>query len=191
MKLWMDHVELEPRQLLWDCGYDRSISLNIVIQFKQWHSKKFQVFGDSKVLSFRQMNQEELFALLQFCYVWGAIWIHDSFKIWPPPDSHTFSNLPIWLNSRRISCKFAGEFPLQPLNFCRRLLQAPTRKLAKRVPNLKKKNMRMIMLLYQQNSFNTSPHSLLHVTADHNHKAIGDGGVLFHLRLFGAEAVAG
>ena len=42
--------------------------LNVVIEFKQWNGKKFQIFGDCKVLPLRQVDNEKLLTLLHNPY---------------------------------------------------------------------------------------------------------------------------
>jgi hypothetical protein len=38
--------------------------LNIVVEFKQWDSKQFQIPWNSKILSFGQVNNEKFLAFL-------------------------------------------------------------------------------------------------------------------------------
>lgn len=40
--------------------------LNIIIEFKQWNSKKFQIFWHGKVLSFRKVNKVKLLTFLHY-----------------------------------------------------------------------------------------------------------------------------
>lgn len=143
------HVEVKSGKLLRDCGNNWTISLNIIIKLKQGNSKQLQVSWYSKVLLFRQMNNEKLLALLGFCDVRRAVWVHNSLKVWPPPDCHTFADLPIRLKCRRIRPQFARQFPFQSFNFILPRLQTASREFAKRVSNLQKKNVGVLVLLNQ------------------------------------------
>ena len=57
--------------------------LNVIIEFKQWNSKKFQIFGDCKVLPLRQVNNEKLLTLLHNPYGRGKNKLNVAQKLTP------------------------------------------------------------------------------------------------------------
>jgi len=87
-----------PRKEVWDCRELWAIPRCIIVEFEQRNGKEFHVFGNSKNFALWHLHKEKLLAFFRFGNVSRYKWIHERFKVGPPPLGKTVTDFPVVVN---------------------------------------------------------------------------------------------
>lgn len=143
-----------------------------------------------------KLDEIQLLALLRPSDMRWDEWVHEGLEIRSPPLRKRITNLPLLINAlttelRTNRCQTLIQSHLEPLNLIIVFFEVVSRQLEEGIGDLQHQDVRMIVLVADEDAFAGAAHTMDIVVLFETLEARQDRGVFFWLRLFGAEGVVG
>jgi len=156
-----------PGEKVWNRGQLWAIPCSIVIEFEKWDGEELHVFGNSQNLTFGHLHEEKFLALFRFGDVRRYKWIHKCFKVRTPPLGEAVPNLPVVVDPvggvelTRVTRwgQPVIKTTLEALQLIFAGFQVVTRKLEECVGNLKHEDVRMTMVVNDEDALDRAAHA--------------------------------